>query len=275
MSFSLPKVWRITLICLVIWTSLLVVLSIIWYKTIFKGHFTFFDDAGEWLQMDKAGHFFASFQVSRWFIQILKWQGVEEKEAKKIGVWGGLIFVSPIELLDGFSEAYGFSWTDLAANLSGSLALLAQLHLFAKIKFMPKFSFMPSPFAAIRKEMLGTFFLSQLIKDYNAQTYWLSFSPNVFLKRELFPPWLQISVGYGAENLLGGHDNIWEKEGEVFDFSHLARTRQFYLSLDLSFQHLQENTLLKRALKLVTSCLKFPFPSLCFDLYNGLSFKWI
>jgi hypothetical protein len=271
----MPKVWRITLVSFLIWASLLVLLSFIWYKGIFKGHFTFFDDSQEWLQMDKMGHFFASFQVSRWFIQILKWQKVDPKEAQRIGVWGGILFVSPIEVLDGFSIAYGFSWTDILANVMGSLCLWLQYRVFGLIRFMPKFSFSFSPFASMRKEMLGGFFLSQLIKDYNAQTYWISCSPNLFLKRKLFPEWLHISFGYGGDNLLGGHDNVWEKEGRVFDFSDLQRVRQFYISFDLNFQYLEGTSRFKRGLKLVTSCLKFPFPMIGFDAVNGLFFRWL
>lgn len=223
--------------------------------------------------MDKLGHFYASFQVSRWFVQILRWQKVSEKDARRYGVWGGILFVSPIEVLDGFSTAYGFSWSDMAANVAGSVALWAQYRFFKKIRFMPKFSFVPSDFAPLRKEMLGGFFLSQLIKDYNAHTYWLSFSPNVFLKKDWVPSWLLLSVGVGAENLLGGHDNVWEQKGQTFDYSYLERYRELYLSLDVDFQFLEDNVYWKKVLKLVFSCLKFPFPSIKIS-HNGIGFVW-
>ena len=272
---KMAKVWRITAICVLIWALLLLLLSFIWYKGIFKGHFTFFDDSGEWVQMDKMGHFFASFQVSRWFIQILKWQNIDSEKARKIGVWGGVLFVSPIELLDGFALDYGFSWSDILANVAGSFFLWLQYSVFSRIHFMPKFSFSVSPFAVMRKEMLGSFFLSQLIKDYNGQTYWISFSPNVFLKQAIFPKWLHLSFGYGGENLLGGHDNIWQNKESTFDFTHLVRIREFYVSLDLDFQYLEGSNYLKKALKLSSSCLKFPFPSVGFDTLNGLFFRWL
>jgi uncharacterized protein YfiM (DUF2279 family) len=271
----MPKVWKTTFICFSIWAALLVFLSIVWYKAIFKGYFTFFDDSLEWLQMDKAGHFFCSFQVSRWFVQVLKWRGVEEAEAKRIGVWGGILYLSPIELLDGFALAYGFSWTDILANCAGSLALWLQYRFFGKIRYMFKFSFWPSPFAAMRKELLGTFLLSQIVKDYNGQIIWMSFSPNVLLKKNWLPRWLHLSIGYGVENMLGGHDNVWQADGQTVDFSDLTRYRQLYLSLDLNFQHLADEGRLNKWIKLFTSTLKSPFPALVFDTEEGVSVKWL
>jgi len=274
-SSPMPKAWKITSICFSIWLLLLFVLSLLWYKQGFKGYFSFFDDSLEWLQMDKVGHFFAAFHVSRWFIQVLIWQNVAKSEAQKVGVWGGVIFVSPIELLDGFSMDYGFSLTDILANCVGAGFLWFQLKFLKALRFMPKFSFTPTHFAATRKEMLGSFFLAQLIKDYNGQTYWMSFSPNVFLKTKLFPEWLHISVGYGAENLLGGHDNVWENEGKVFDFSDLERMRQLYFSLDLNLQHLQSSHPVTRFFRLAFSCLKFPFPAVGYNTGKGFDVKWL
>lgn len=271
----MPKVWKITGLCLAIYASLLIALSLIWYQEIFKGYFTFFDDSKEWLQMDKAGHFFASFQVSRWFIQILRWQNVDKEAAQRIGVWGGIIYVSPIEILDGYSHAYGFSYTDLLANACGSLFLWGQLRWWRQLHYLPKFSFVSSPFAPLRKEMLGGTFFSQLIKDYNGQTYWLSVSPNVLLGRKVFPEWLLVSIGYGADNLLGGHDNSWEKEGQVIDFSHLTRSRQLYLSLDISLQSYDFKHPALRWARLFFSCIKFPFPAVGLDANKGITFKWL
>ena len=225
--------------------------------------------------MDKAGHFFASFHVSRWFIQILNWQKVDAKSATKIGVWGGMIFVTPIEILDGFSQSYGFSWTDVLANLCGCLFLLFQLSWFGKMRFLPKFSFQISPFAVIRKELLGNFLLSNIVKDYNGQTYWISFSPNELLKRRFLPEWLLLSVGYGVDNVLGGHDNIWEKVDQVFDFSHLPRTRQIYFSLDITLQHLKFESRFMKFIRLAFSCLKLPFPSIVFCQERGIYISYL
>ncbi len=263
---------------MLIYSSILIALGAIWYQGIFKGHFTFFDDSLEWLQMDKVGHFFAAFQISRWFIQILRWQKVSAAEAQKVGIWGGIIYLCPVEILDGFSEAYGFSWTDILANCLGTGFLWLQLQAFKKMNFLPKFSFQLSPFAVMRKEMLGSHLFSQLIKDYNGQTYWLSFSPNVFFKKKYFPEWLQISIGYGADNLLGGHDNVWKIDGQnnvLADYSHLARTRQFFISFDISLQYKEYSNPFMKFVRLALSCLKFPFPAIGFSANKGFEFKWL
>jgi len=272
---SLAKVWKIVGFSAIVWVLVLLALSLFWYKANFKGYFTFFDDSLEWLQMDKAIHSFAAFQMSRFFIQILIWQGVEEEQAKRVGVWSGVFFVSPIEILDGVSQGYGFSWYDILANVLGSAFLWIQFKLFGLVKFMPKFSFSPTDFSGMRKEMLGSSLMSQLFKDYNGQTYWICFSPNIFLRKPIFPDWLSLAIGYGGENLLGGHDNVWRQEDKEFDLSALHRYRQFYLSLDLNFQNMVEDKPWKRGLKFIVSCIKFPFPSIVYSTERGLYINWL
>ena len=262
-------------VCALLWALVLLALSVFWYKANYRGYFGFFNDSAEWLQMDKAIHSFAAFQMSRFFIQILIWQGVEEEQAKRIGVWSGVFFVSPIEILDGVSQGYGFSWFDILANVAGSAFLWIQFKLFGLVKFMPKFSFSPTDFSGMRKEMLGSSFISQFFKDYNGQTYWICFSPNELLRKPIFPTWLNIAIGYGGENLLGGHDNVWKQEGKDFDLSHLQRYRQFYLSLDVNFQGFSDDRPWKKGLKFALSCVKFPFPSIVYSTEKGLYINWL
>ncbi len=56
--------------------------------------------------------------------------------------------------------------------------------------------------------MLGVNLLQQVLKDYNGQTYWLAFDIKPWLRKEShFPAWLNLSLGYGAQELVYANDH--------------------------------------------------------------------
>lgn len=87
---------------------------------------------------------------------------------------------------DGFSDEWGFSLSDIAANLTGSLLFVAQQYGWGDQRFMLKISAWPEKYPADQKErarqLYGASFGEQLLKDYNANTFWLSVSPGAFIK---------------------------------------------------------------------------------------------
>ena len=71
-----------------------------------------------------------------------------------------------------------------------------------------KFSYHNTIYPKYYPKELGSNFPSRLIKDYNGQTYWLSFNIKSFLSaKNDFPAWLNMSVGYGAEGMMGASRN--------------------------------------------------------------------
>src|SRR5260370_15881525 len=56
--------------------------------------------------------------------------------------------------------------------------------------------------------LFGNSTANQFIKDYNGQTYWASANLRSFFPKTKLPPWLAVSVGYGADGLFGGTENI-------------------------------------------------------------------
>jgi hypothetical protein len=83
--------------------------------------------------------------------------------------------------------------------------------------------------------LFGSTLPELLLKDYNAQTYWLSFNLHSFLPQSKLPKWLNVSVGYGAQGLLGGYENVaYDNNGNVvFDRRDIPRYRQWYLAPDV------------------------------------------
>jgi hypothetical protein len=72
----------------------LAILSEAWYKDQFRSSFHFFNDFPEWLQADKAGHFYCSYQLSKAGILSLKRWGMSDKKANLWGSVAGFLLIS-------------------------------------------------------------------------------------------------------------------------------------------------------------------------------------
>lgn len=239
-------------------------LSKSWYKNPLT-HFTIKDDSHEWLQMDKMGHVYTSYQIARHTAALYKKTGISKKQMLVYGAISGVIFQTPIEILDGFSPDYGFSPGDMAANLTGSALFLGQLALWDEIRIQPKFSFHYTPYAAVRPGLLGESRTERWLKDYNGQTYWLSASPKSFFKGSKWPAWLCVSVGYGMENMVSA---------ERFKSIEMGYKpyRQYYLSLDIDLTKIKTRSKLLKTIGFMANSIKIPAPALVVS-EKGLAFK--
>jgi hypothetical protein len=245
--------------------SSIISLNSVWYKDYPRTSFHFFDDSREWLQVDKAGHVLTSYYIGRIGTGLLLWCGVKPKQAAWYGGSLGFIYQSGLEMLDGFSSGWGFSWSDVAANALGSAACISQQLFFHGQRFTFKVSDHSTSFAAVRPELLGNTGAERMFKDYNGQTYWLSMNiSSVFNCRNNFPKWLDLSVGYGAEGMIGGSYNpVYDKNGNAYP--RFERYRQFYFSLDADLWRIKN---LPRFLQVFTRTfgfIKIPFPALEFS----------
>ena len=81
-----------------------------------------------------------------------------------------------------------------------------------------------------------------------------------------------VTIGYGAEGLLGGHDNVWEKDGEAKDYSSVIRTKRVLISLDINANHLRNKSKLMNYLFAPFVLLKFPAPALEINFERGIIF---
>ena len=165
-----------------------------WYSKYSSGSFHFFDDNAEWLQMDKAGHAYTCYQTGRLMIGAFKWAGYSRNKQLFIGGTFGLVYLTAIELMDGFSRGWGFSWGDLAADVAGCALVIGQEAAFKRQVVQLKFSYYPSGLAQYNPSLLGENSYTRILKDYNGQVYWLSFNP-LWRKsddKRAFPRWLCI-----------------------------------------------------------------------------------
>jgi hypothetical protein len=242
-----------------------------WYKDYPQSSFHFFNDQSEWLQMDKCGHVLTSYTIGKAGYKALKWAGEEDNKAIWCGAGIGFLYQATIEVFDGFSSAWGFSMTDITANVFGSAVFISQQLAWKQQRFQLKFSFHQSDYARYRPDLLGSGLPENILKDYNGQTYWLSVNPYSFMKQDSkFPKWLSFAFGYGAEGMIGGKSNSFISDREVFP--SISRYRQYYLSLDFDLSRMETRSRFLSSLFKIINVIKLPAPAI--ELNQGRKTKF-
>ena len=249
-----------------VWSSSLVMLNQTWYKEYPKSSFHTFNDAGEWMQMDKFGHAYTSYQISKSLTSLYRWTGMQPKKAVIAGTIVTLGYQASIEYLDGRSAAWGFSWSDIAANTSGGLLFGIQQYFWNQQYILFKESYSNSPYAKLRPNILGNNLAERYLKDYNGQTYWLSFAPKSILPNAKIPNWLLLSVGYSVDaKIIGDKNSYISSNNETYTAS-----REFLLSLDIDLSKLPiKRRWIKNILRPINA-IKIPLPTLRWK--NGICY---
>ncbi len=251
-------------------TISLFALNQLWYADYPRSNFHTLDDNSEWLQMDKLGHVYSAYQLGNAGADILKWSGVSKKDQLIYGGTLGFTFLTAVEVLDGFSEEWGFSWGDMAANATGTGLFIGQELLWNEQRITMKYSFHRTPYASQRPDKLGEGLAEEFLKDYNGQTYWLSFNIHSFFKQSKIPTWMNVAFGYGADGMLTGD---YKPENSLFQNQN--RVRQFYLSLDIDLTRIKTNSHVLKTVFELFNTIKVPFPTMEFNGKNGIRFHGI
>lgn len=241
----------------VLTSAALIGLNQLWYADYEKSSFHFKNDNSDWLQMDKAGHVYSSYHLGRISAEMLAWSGVSKKNQLLFGAGYGFVFLTAVEVFDGYSAEWGFSWGDVAANATGTALYVSQELLWNEQRIIPKFSFHTTRFATIRPELLGEDFNEQLLKDYNGQTYWLSVNIRSFFKNSKIPGWLNLAVGYGADGMITGNT----KSDIPPLFPEFERNRQFYLSFDVDLSSIETRSPFLKTVFSLFNTVKIPAPA--------------
>ncbi len=264
-----------------------------WYDDFEKTSFHFFDDWGEWNNMDKAGHAFAAYFQSDITYQIGRWTGLKEKTAIWTATGVSLLFQTTVELFDAHSAKWGFSWSDMAFNLAGTSLFTAQQLGWGEQRIRLKVSSWPAQYSRDdiissdeaatsslynrTNDLFGTGYVERYLKDYNAQTIWLSVNLSSFGKESSLPKWLNISLGYSAENLFGGYSNTWSEDGHTFSANpeQYPRTRQWYLAPDIDFSRIRTRSKFLKTLFSVLNVFKAPTPAIEFNMNGKVKWYWL
>jgi hypothetical protein len=246
----------------------LIGLNQLWYADYPKSNLHFINDNAEWMQMDKVGHLYSSYHIGRFGAEALNWSGASKKNQLIYGASLGFVFLTAVEVMDGYSEEWGASMGDVVANASGTALYVSQELIWNEQRITPKFSFHSTKYANYRPDLLGGSRQEQILKDYNGQTYWFSANLYSFSKKSKIPKWLNVALGYGAEGLIGEND---DKNTIIFPIKP-EKYRQFYLSLDLDLTKINTKSHFLKTIFSVLNTVKIPAPTLEYSPQKGFKF---
>jgi len=225
-------------------------LYFLWYKNFPLTGFHFFNDIREWQGMDKAGHIYSSYifaEIHNMALQNLC--PTQKHELLKSAILATSTMLV-MEILDGFSQEWGFSLWDLGANITGSLLWLFGKH-YTTLDIFPSFSYHDDPIWRARPSILGSTLPQRLVKNYNGQTYWL-----IIGVRD-FP--LGISIGYNAYGMTGSEYNPPQ-------YGTFTRGKQFLISIGFTGRGIKYNSKALDILIKIARHIKVPFPALAIDM---------
>jgi hypothetical protein len=230
------------------------------YKNYLQNHFHLSNDDNVFLLLGKMGHITAAYNISGLSYSALVWSGLNENKSILYGGGIGMLYLSAIEFLDGFSPKLGFSPGDLVANTLGTGLFVGQQLLWKEQRMSLKWSFQQTISPIFRPDLLTKTLAHQWVKDYNGQTYWLSVNIKSFIKPvNNFPGWLNFSMGYGAQGYTGDSQLVNGKTTSSFN-----RHRQLFLSGDIDLSRIKTNSKTLHMILNTLTIIDFPFPALEF-----------
>ena len=295
-SFNPSRFWSITGGGAAAYGGSLILLNNVWYKQYPRSKFHLFDDHGEWLQMDKAGHILTAYTETGWVYGGFKWAGVKPNQAVWAAAATGILLQTGIEILDGYSAEWGFSWSDMAANTIGALLFASQQSAWGEQRMVLKVSNTPirysvTPIPSLdgtsnsslkerANDLFGDNYTQTFFKDYNAVKVWVSVNPDAYLPADakLHPSWLSVSFGYGAGNLFGGYQNKWvAKNGAVYELNEkdFPRFRMVLFSLDVDLARIPVKDPFVKGLFNTINFIKIPSPTLEIGRSGKVRFRWL
>ena len=258
-----------------LYTGTMTGLYYLWYADYNQGKFHLHNDNSNWLQMDKGGHATSAYYIGSLGYEALRLAGCNEKKSTLYGAPIGFVFLTTVEFFDGLSSGWGFSWGDMAANAFGTALFMGQQALWHEQRISLKYSYHNTQFPQYRPDLLGSNLPEKMLKDYNGQTFWLSFNIKSLLlnKDSKFPSWINIAFGYSGDGMSGAVYNTSSYNGQAIP--EFTRTRQFLLSPDIDLTRIPvKNKFLKTTLK-VLNIIKIPMPAIMLDSQGKFSAYWL
>lgn len=211
-------------------------------------HFNWKDDWEYALGSDKFGHFFFPYMTTTIYSGLFTWSGMSKSASFTAAASLAFGYQTYIEIRDGYSKQWGFSWGDFAANTIGAAFPLIQYYYPALDNVRFKMSFSPS-------ERFKNNSHSVIFDDYESTYDWVSIKPDILLPiswRGYIPSYINIAIGHGVKKL---------------DISNQAH-HEWFLALDWNTEALPGDSDFLLALKRLVNFYKLPAPAI--KIYPGI-----
>lgn len=210
-----------------------IVLNNLWWKGEQSSfHFTWRDDWVYALGADKLGHFYTPYIGTDIYRQAFRWTGMSREASLHWGAGLASGYTTYVEIRDGFSAEWGFSWWDFIANNLGVGWRVAEFYEPWLENIRWKVSYDASD--AFKEGAYST-----IIDDYESTYHWASLNVNGFLPeswRRYWPDWINIAVGHSVKGVRAydgsGHHELylgldWNTEGLPGGGSFWNRLKRF------------------------------------------------
>lgn len=275
------KILKLASVNAALYGSTMIGLYQAWYKNYPQSNFRVFNDWEEWQQMDKLGHVYSAYTMSKFGMELWMRNGIDRNKSIWIGGFTGAAYQTIIEFLDAYSAQWGWSWGDVGGNLLGSALFTAQELTWKEQRIQIKTSFhkmeYSDPELNKRSDMIfGKSLAERALKDYNGQTYWLSANLSSFFPNSKIPKWAMVSVGTGASGMFGARANLAKDNfgNIIFDRTNISRTRKWHLAPDVDLTKIKTKKKSIKTLLFVLNSLKFPMPAIEFT-NNKVKMRWV
>jgi Predicted periplasmic lipoprotein (DUF2279) len=205
--------------------------------------------------LDKFGHFFGGYQLTRLTAELLRAGCMPPTRAALLAALYAYSFQFQIEEWDGTQKMYGFSPADLVADAGGAIFAIAQQRTTWLQATKPVWSYRPT-LAYRRRNEPGRVGIGQprATTDYSGQTYWFSTDVNALLPesaKRFWPAILRVSAGYSITDYVNPDTGAPQR----------AR-RKILLSIDIDPEHLPGDGKAWRTIKHELSFFRIPGPTL-------------
>jgi hypothetical protein len=192
---------------------------------------------------DKLGHMFSNYASMRLLVPLFETVGNSREASVKLSAWTTLGIFTGIEIADGYSRDWKFSWQDATMNLAG-VALGVVLETHPEFDDIFDFRFAYSRSSESHFDPFG---------DYSGQKYLLVVKADGFepLRRNRFLRYVEVAVGYGAK----GFDPGGERRRDIYFGLSLNLSR---LLADTAYEGRMHSTPFQRGTDRLFELVQFP-----------------
>lgn len=205
-------------------------------------HFNWQQDWNASLGADKVGHLFFGYTVADIYNHAFQYVGYSKRESVLYSGILAFTYQTFLEIRDGFSSDYGFSWGDFSANLIGSTYPILQNEYPTLRNFNFKISYQSS-------ERFKNNSNKYIMDDYESTYHWLTIDFDQFLPEnieKLFPDFVNIALGHSVNGL----NNLGTAKHE------------FFIGLDWDIEGLPGNSPLLSFIKNTLNLYHLPAPTI-------------